>query len=268
MARWLPAVATAASLCAACLFPSLGPLADGTGPDAGVDAAAVDAAVDAQAGDALRPDSGSTDFFDDFNRADGPSIGNAWITKKPSSYELSGGAVRWLGGDALSYRDHVVYRPPAEDRRDVKVQMNVFFDASDPSPAYPQIHLRIQGATAAVPDTLDSYLLFVNDDPAVAILARQRGTAYVTALATLTISPQLDAGKSYRLSLSAFGANPVNLTASIEARDTNNQWMVVVTKSVSDADPQRIDTAGAVGFSGGDGAAGVHVYDDFSATAP
>ena len=268
MAKWVWVAAAAPVLCVACLLPSLGGLegasivAADAAAEAAPDAGKIDAPVAADGADV-----GTTDFFDDFNRADGPAIGNGWIMKKPSCFALKGGTVRWLGGDPLSYRDHVVYRPAVEDRRDVKAQMTVAFAANAPSPNYPQIHVRIQAATVAVPDSLDSYLLYVDDTPGSALISRQRGTPFTTTVGTVTISPQLVQTKIYRFTLIAVGANPVNLTGTIEVQE-NNQWTVIGTKSVVDADPARIDTAGAVGFSGGDGVAGVHTYDDFSATAP
>jgi hypothetical protein len=270
MARWHLAATAGPLLCAACLFPSLGDLEGGArvGGDAGSDASADDAS---DAGNDAKTDAAtdagpSVFFTDDFNRADGPSIGNGWLTKDPSGYALKSGMVRWLG-DAQSYRDHLVRRPPTEDRLDVKAQMTVVFGVGFPGPAYPQIDVRVQSATAANPDAFDGYIFYVEDDPTVAQIARQRGTSAETKLSAVAISPALQEGKSYRLALSAVGTNPVILTASIE-QNVNNQWTFVVKQSVSDFDPQRIDTAGAVGFSGGNGSAGVYNYDDFSTSTP
>ena len=265
MAKW-PVLLLALPLAAgACLLPSLGELEGGRAADAGSDTGSIDSvAPDADAGG----DAGSRWFFDDFNRPDGPLIGNGWLVKKPSSYELKGGTVRWLGGDPLSYRDHIVYRPSAEDRLDVMAQMTVTFSPTAASPNYPQIHVRVQSISAAIPDTLDSYLLYVDDSPTLARIARQRGSVFVTSLSAITISPQLTEGTTYRFSLSAVGTSPVVVTASIEALTAPSQWALLFKQTISDTDPDRITTAGAVGFSGGDGVAGVHTYDDFSTSAP
>jgi hypothetical protein len=269
MARRLLVATAAPLLCAACLFPSLGDLAGGSpsssGGDAGSDASP-DVAKEASS-DAATDAGPSVYFTDDFNRADGPSIGNGWITKDPTGYALKSGMVRWLG-DAQSYRDHLVRRPPTEDRLDVKAQMTVTFGVGFPGPAYPQIDVRVQSATAANPDAFDGYIFYIEDDPALAQIARQRGTAAETKLAAVNISPALQEGKVYRLSLSAVGTNPVKLTATIEALDTQSQWTFVAQQTSSDSAAERIDTAGAVGFSGGNGSAGVYNYDDFSTSAP
>ena len=265
MAKWALLLLAFPLSAGACLLPSVGDLEGGRAADAGSDGVVVDSvAPDADAGG----DAGSKYFFDDFNRPDGPTIGNGWLVKKPSSYELAGGSVRWLGGDPLSYRDHIVYRPPAEDRLDVMAQMTVTFSISAPSPNYPQIHVRVQGISAAIPATPDSYLLYVDDSPTLARIARQRGSSFVTSLAAITISPQLAEGKTYRFSLSAVGTSPVVLTASIEAFAAPSQWTLLFKQAVSDTDPEKISTPGAVGFSGGDGPVGVHSYDDFSTSAP
>lgn len=268
MAKWLPLVAASALLGTACLLPDLGAFGDARVGDGGLEAAPTDAAAesgpDADAGDA----GPSFLFFDDFNRADGPSIGNGWIAKRPATFELKGGMVRWLGNDPDSYRDHAVWRPAQEDILDVKAQMTVVWGVGFPTPAYPQIYVRIQGNTASLTDTLDGYLLYVDDDPKTAHVARQRGTVFVEFLATMTIAPALEPGKPYRFSLSAVGTNPVMLTAAIEGKDSNGQWSALFKQTVPDADAKRIQTAGAVGFSAGDGNAGVHLYDDFSASLP
>ncbi len=253
-------------LSAACLFPGLGDLEGGgrSGSDAGGDASPD---VASEAGDGAS-DAGPTVYFtDDFDRPDGSVIGNGWLVKDPPSYALASGMVQWVG-DALSYRDHLVRRPATEDRLDVKAQMTVTFGVGFPGPSYPQLDVRVQSATAATPDAFDGYIFYIEDDPALAWIARQTGAAAETQLAAVAISPVLHEGGSYRLSLGAAGTDPVQLSATIEALDANSQWTLIAEQSWSDSDPERIDTPGAVGFSGGNGATGVYTYDDFSALPP
>jgi len=55
----------------------------------------------------------------------------------------------------------------------------------------------------------------------LARLGRQIGAPFVTTLETITISPGLEPGKTYRLRLSAEGTSPVHLEAYVEEKSGN-----------------------------------------------
>ncbi len=247
---------------AGCLLPATEDFVGGTptsdaGPsDAKADApseAAADAGPDARIG-----------FFDDFARADGPAIGNGWIAKKPSVFQLSKETAFWTGTNATVYRDNVVTRPPSEDLADVTVSAVVHLGVGFTTPGYPQIWARLQQATLAKADTLDGYVLYVFNAFDTAKFGRQNGSAFVTDFfPDLTISPPLSAGSTCRLTLEVSGTDPVNVTATVEEL-VNGKFVVRAKATVKDADPARITSAGTVGFGGAEDPTGSYAYDDFS----
>jgi len=130
-------------------------------------------------------------------------------------------------------------------------------------PGYPQVFVRVQSDTVATLDTLDGYILFVNDSATQAILARQSGTSYITPLATLNLAPGLNATDTFRLRLSAVGTNPVVLNAYVE-RLNGSTWEAIGTAAYNDTSGARIDSTGSVGFGGYVEAN--YAYDNFTRT--
>ena len=211
-------------------------------------------------GQSFTVQSASGGFFDAFARADGASIGNGWIEKNPAAFQLQGGAaVKQATG--LGYRDNLVYRPSGEDLLDVEASIE--FSVSQSSPGYPQLFTRIQSASAATPNTIDGYILFVNNAANQAILGRQEGASFVSTLAALNFAPGLNTTDTFRMRLRALGTSPVQLTAFMERWD-GSAWEVLGQVFVNDASGARISTPGSVGFSGY--IESLYSYDNFTAT--
>lgn len=197
-------------------------------------------------------------FLDPFSRADGAAIGNGWIEKTAPTYSLAGGEVVRIE-TIESYRDNMVYRPAREDVRDVEISVHVRFTASPPG--FAQIFVRGAAPTIAAPDSYDGYLLYIaGEQTDLAILGRQRGPDFVTTLANLPLSPPLDAGSTYRMTLRAIGARPVALQARIERLEAG-AWLGIGAAAVEDHAAEQIEAAGTVGFAGNEVA--TYVYDDF-----
>ncbi len=197
---------------------------------------------------------------DTFSRPDGADLGNGWIEKNPQAFALQGGAAV-KQAVAEGYRDNIVYRPAGEDLLNVEVSAEL--ELSSPVPGYPQIFARVQSNTVALSNRIDGYILYVNNNANEAILGRQRGDAFVEALATVVIAPGLSVGETYRFRLSATGANPVQLAAYVE-RWTGSNWVIEGQTTASDASGAALTTAGSVGFGGFVEAA--YSFDNFLAT--
>ncbi len=186
------------------------------------------------------------DFVDTFNRANSAALGNGWIEKTATVFELiSNEAARTATG--VDYRDNIVYRPAAEDVLDVEAAVEIRFTAVPPG--YPQVFVRGQSATIGGTNTLDAYLLYINNSTTQAILARQRGTNFDEPLATLTLSPALNTTDRYRLRLQATGTATVQLSAFVE-RLNGTAWQIIGQATASDSSANRIAAAGTVGFGG------------------
>ena len=197
-------------------------------------------------------------FVDPFSRPDGQAIGNGWIEKNAPTYSLAGGEVIRIE-TIESYRDNMVYRPASEDVRDVEISINVRFTAVPPG--FAQIFVRGAASAIAAPDSYDGYLLYIDGEQTdLAILGRQRGSDFVTTLASIRLSPPLDAGSTFRMTLRATGARPVALRARLE-RLENGAWIRIGEAAAEDDTNVQIDTAGTVGFAGNEAA--TYVYDDF-----
>lgn len=233
--------------------------------DAGADADAMTMMPDA---DAMVLDTGIDTgvkvWMDDFNRANNSSVGNNWIMKTMGDIHIVSNRAEEQNSSA-GYQDNVVYRPQNEDVRDVTV--SVEFQATALPPGYPQVMARIQQNTVQTAGTLDCYILFISDQANNAVLGRQRGTPYLTTLKNIALNPSVDTSHSFRLTLTATGANPVSLTGTIEIFQ-NNQWSSIGTTTYSDSDVTRLDTAGSVGIGVSSGeTTGLYSYDNFIRTS-
>jgi hypothetical protein len=183
---------------------------------------------------------------DNFDRADGAAIGNGWIEKTAAAFSLqSGTAAKVAAGNG--YLDNLVYRPASEDVLDVEASVQMRLTSG--SPGYPQLFVRVQSSSVTFTNWLDGYILYIDGGTTGAVLGRQRGSSFVTALATIPIAPALNTTDTYRLRLSAVGTSPVQLSAFIE-RLSGSTWQIIGQAAVNDAAADRIATAGTVGFSG------------------
>jgi hypothetical protein len=233
------------------------------GADARDDGVSLDSPVTIEDGVdvGLDSDSGTSKIWiDDFNRADNPAILNNWTMKTAGSHDLFNNQVRVRTG--ADYHDNVVFRPTIEDVRDVTV--SVEFSVTALPPGYPQIMARIQQNTVLTALAFDAYMLFLPAQADLAVIGRQRGSSYLSTLKNITLSPTVDTSHTYRMTLTASGANPVSLSATIEVR-MGNMWSTIGMGTFTDTDTTRLDGAGAVGFgSSGDETVGLYSYDNFT----
>lgn len=196
-------------------------------------------------------------FVDDFERADG-FLGNGWILKTPNSFVLFGGkAVRDPG--SIDYHDAIVYRPPAENVRDVEAILE--FEIFDTA-ALPQVLVRVNDVGAG---SFDGYLLYVNGNPSQATLTRQRGDGFHEVRSDFPLSPALTVGQRYRFRLRATSAQPVSLFAAVERATQGGNWVSIGETNAQDDDVEQITAAGSVGFGTHDTA--LHAYPYFERIA-
>jgi hypothetical protein len=189
---------------------------------------------------------GSTSLADDFARADSDSLGNGWIEKLTTPWFIQGGrAVKQ--GVGSSYQDNLAYRPASEDV--LNVEASAVLRLTSTNPGYPQIFTRIQSNSVSVAGFLEGYILYIDGVNNRAVLGRQQGYAFLTELATLTLSPTLNTTDTFRLRLSTTGTASVQLQAYVE-RLGGSGWTIIGQASYTDSSASRIQTAGSVGFSG------------------
>ena len=187
-----------------------------------------------------------TDYFDDFSRPNSANLGGGWIEKAPGAFSLQGDEVN-KNGVSSAYRDNIVYRPSDEDLLDVEASVELTL--LDNTPGYPQVWVRLQSNSVGNTDTADGYIMYINNSTTEAVVGRQRGTAFVTTLATIYLSAPLNTTDRFRLRLRATGTNPVAIDGYVE-RLGQNGWEIIGTAGGNDTSGNRIDTAGSVGFGG------------------
>jgi hypothetical protein len=199
-------------------------------------------------------------FNDNFDRANGATIGNGWIEKNPAAFSLANNTVT-KASTASSFIENFVYRPTTENILNVEASIAVRFVTLPPQ--YPQVFVRGQTNTIATAGTFNGYLLFINNNNTSAFLDRiENGNFFVLSQFNL-ISP-LNTTDAFRLRLRATGTNPVVLTAYVE-RLNGTTWEVIGQANVNDTAATRFSTAGTVGFSGHT-EGGVYTYDNFFRT--
>jgi hypothetical protein len=186
-------------------------------------------------------------LFDNFNRANNAALGNGWIEKTANAFSLQDNVAQKLYTSNGDYRNNIVYRPAAEDT--LNTEASVEFRWYGGSLGYPQVMTRAQASNIALPDTLTAYMLYINDSPTRASLARQVGGNYDVTLASITLSQALNTNDTYRLRLRAIGTNPVRLTAYVE-RLNGAFWEIIGQATYDDVSSDRIATPGSVGFGG------------------
>ena len=125
------------------------------------------------------------------------------------------------------------------------------------------MYKRQPSVTIAAPNSYDGYLFYVAGSATSAVLGRQLGTPFVVTLANVSINPPLTPGQTYRLGLSAEGTDPVHLEARVEQL-VGGDWILIGSAEHDDTAPERITSAGTVGFAGNE--PDTFVYDDFQRT--
>lgn len=183
---------------------------------------------------------------DNFDRADSATVGNSWVEKNAAAFAIAGNRVT-KAAVGTGYRDNIVYRPSAENVADVEASVELRITGA--SPGYPQVLTRIQTGTVGGANILDGYIIYISDSNTTAVLGRQNGSAFVTTLSNITISPALNTTDTYRLRLRTTGTTPVAVTGWVE-RLNGATWDIIGTATVNDSDGARFTAAGSVGFSG------------------
>lgn len=188
-------------------------------------------------------------FFDDFQRADGATVGNGWL-EKVDSFSIAAGALRQTG--VGSYRDLMVRRPASENALDVEISVNVTHNRDNGDPA---LYARMQPASGTL-GSLVAYSFYAIRD--FVGLDRDEGSRdQYTELASQTLAEPLTAPYAYSLSLKVTGTNPVVIVATM--KDANGN--VKATLNYTDSSAARITQPGGVAFGSGD-ADGAR-FDDF-----
>jgi hypothetical protein len=192
-------------------------------------------------------------FADDFNRADGP-VGNGWLDPK-SAYRIEDNHVP-ISGSNYCYECNTLYRPQTDDARDIKASIE-FMPLSMP-PSYPQVHVRAQPG-----DNYKCYAVGVPQTDSSFFFGRCAPANDFSSLGDQALTEKIVAGRTYRLSISAAGTNPVHLVMLLE-RKTDNGYSVIGKKEYDDADPNRVTEPGMYGISAD--TTPDWIYDNFVAT--
>lgn len=207
-----------------------------------------------------------TVFFDHFNRGPAANIGNGWIEKMPSVFEILASGVLWADwSEPYEFHDTITYRPLNEAQLDVETGVEFVRSAGA---RFPQVHARIQGDTVEWENLLESYILYVEDGLApqgLAIAVQPPVYAMGECIIGYAQFPTLPAvGTRYRLRLQVRGSYPVQLTGIMEVYNPSTQsWSTFVQASVVHDNnttdpgiycpypsvPAPITTAGSVGVA-------------------
>lgn len=203
-------------------------------------------------------------FFDGFNRGPSLDVGNGWVEKTPSVFQiLSNGTVWAPYTSGIEFHNAIVYRNSAESQLDSESGIDFVRLANS---RFPQLHSRVQTDTVGQDWTLESYILYVEDglQPrglALAVQPAVYGTGEcIVGLIPFPTLPQV--GERYRLRLQVRGTYPVQLTGIMEWFN-GAAWETFVSGAVThDANtpdpglfcpyigvPEPISTAGTFGFA-------------------
>jgi hypothetical protein len=105
---------------------------------------------------------GESLFTDDFNRPDGPDLGNGWTEKLPSAFSLQNGMVTSVDTIPRGFNDAITYRPTTQDADNVEVATE--FVRTGNSERYPQVHSRVLRDNVDIEGELISYTAFLYDN--------------------------------------------------------------------------------------------------------
>ncbi len=170
---------------------------------------------------------GETVVFDGFNRANNATIGNGWTEKYGPAFRIEGNRVL-AAGDTYPYnfRDNIVYRSATTEDR-LNSESSIEFIRT-PNSNFPQLHARVQRGTLANPNTLNSYILYVDDylSPEALVIAVQPDNTSLNEcyLLIINFTQPLVNGDRYRLRFIVQGTSPVQLTGLIERFD-GSRWI-------------------------------------------
>jgi hypothetical protein len=180
----------------------------------------------------LTPDMGF--FFDDFNRQNSATLGNGWTEKFPAAFSIQNGEIISIDTYPIDYHDTIVYRPLSEDRRDVEVGIEFRLL---PGLNFPQVHARVQRDSLTQPDTLESYIFFVDGfepSPGRAMIAVQPPVTdrYECYMLGIPFPSPLQQTARYRLRFRVSGVDPVVLTGFVDRFD-GQRWQVFASGTIT-----------------------------------
>ena len=198
-------------------------------------------------------------FFDDFDRPDDLSLGDGWVEKTPTAFQLVDGQVVFESL-ADGYEDNLWYRD--ESVLDVEVCVDFQLLQLD-SDNHPQVHARIQPEDIDLPSQVTSYILYT--ESSTLRLRRDIGGSSSRQWSTpLTIPLATDTW--YQLCMRVQGVAPVQLEGDLMVL-SEGAWQIHTQVTADDDDEQRLDQPGATGGSGADAAQVSNlVYDNFVRT--
>ncbi len=211
--------------------------------------------------------SGTSSFVETFNRSNSGTIGNGWTEKNAPAFAISNNQVTSIDTAPVDYHDNIVYRSSSSEDQ-LNVETAIEFRRPGPDSRFPQLHARVQRGTVAQNDTLESYILYFEDNlPSPGALAVAVQPALVNQpeciMTTIPLPQALDNTSRYRLRFRVQGAYPVQLTGILERYD-GGAWQVVTSGQMThdnntprNADPfcpyasvpAPITTAGTFGFA-------------------
>jgi hypothetical protein len=183
-------------------------------------------------------------FFDDFERPNDPMLGNGWVEKTATAYQIVDGRVVFESS-AGGYQDNLWYRD--ESVLDVEVCVEVELLAIHPD-NHPQVHARMQPGDIAEPGQVTSYILYV-EGPQLR-LVRVAGGGFGQVWSE-PLTAELAAGPSYRLCIIVRGTDPVELEGRLWVQGGGG-WALHTEVLATDGSNGRIAEPGATGSSGAD----------------
>ena len=204
-------------------------------------------------------------FFDDFERADSQALGNNWVEKLPSVFAIVEGTVAAETATPQQYFDQVVYQlDNVVDDIELRVEFRVGTAADGNEP---HLVARQQADALASGSFNHCYILVPQPPQNRLCLMRfdsEGGIGETSCAGWPNANLVLD--DWYRLVMTVAGPGPVDLTGRLE-HSVGGEWVEVVAVQWLDQSPNRIDTAGSWGFSGG--TTGLfftnYVFDNFTA---
>jgi hypothetical protein len=198
-------------------------------------------------------------FIDRFDRPDDLAIGNGWIEKHPTAFQLVDGRVVFESS-ASGFEDNMWYRDESE--LDVEVCIDFQILAADLD-NHPQVHARIQPEDIEEPGQVSSYVLYVEDLSLV--LVRLAGGAFQQEWSE-PLPGALQVGPWYRLCSIVVGTDPVQLEGRLWVEQPSG-WVLQAELLATDDAAGRITEPGATGSSAADAEQVANlVYDHFVRT--
>lgn len=203
---------------------------------------------------------------DEFDRPDGDDLGDCWVEKSPSVWQLADGDVVSAGEGKTAAFDHMVWR---DDLHATTVEIILEFRIrTGDLRNEPHAFARMTDASLEPGAFYEGYALMPRasdggSEPMQLCLMRFNGGANASEQRCEDLPTPLELGPTrHRLVLQVAGPGPVLLDGRIDVLHGGDpEWSPLLTLAQwQDESPDQIVTAGAVGFSGGNV---IDVLDNF-----